>query len=157
MVTYCYQQIYSSNVWNFLRKVGGVARENSVLIHSLIIISPHNNKLLPPNDPLFGGGGGGIWMFSETSIHLHLYLTIQDLSKLKEMFPSETEAALENVLDFSLNVEDAIDTLVNKPAGQYPYEVILCSCLMSVGSILCTWLHVVYMHSKVKFICTRIY
>ena len=52
------------------------------------------------------------------------------------MFPSETEAALENVLDFSLNVEDAIDTLVNKPAGQYPYEVILCSCLMSVGSIL---------------------
>ena len=139
-------------------KVGGVARENSVLIHSLIIIPPHNNKLLPPNDPLLGGGGGGIWMFCETaSIHLHctMYLTIQDISKLKEMFPSETEAALENVLDFSLNVEDAIDTLVNKPAGQDPYEVILCSCLMSVGSIL--WLHVVYRHSTVKFICTRIY
>lgn len=149
MVTYCYYQIYSSNVWNFLRKVGGVARENSVLIHSLIIIPPHDNKLLPPNDPLFWGGGGGVWMFSETtSIHLHLYLTIQDLSKLKEIFPSETEAALENVLDFSLNVEDAIDTLVNKPAGQYPYEVILCSCLMLLGSILCMWLHVV---------CIRIY
>ena len=95
-------------------------------------------------------------MFSETtSTHLHLYLTIQDISKLEEMFPSETEAVIENVLDFSLKVEDAIDTLVNKPAGQYPYEVILSSCLMSVGSIL--WLHVVYRHSKVKFICTTIY
>ena len=67
------------------------------------------------------------------------HLSFQDISKLKEMFPSETEATLVDVLDISLNVEDAIDTLVNKTAGQYQYEVIILCCgLMLVGSIL--WL-----------------
>ena len=106
---------------------------------------------------LYWGGGGGMesgfflkqhYMYTST-----LYLSLQDISKLKEMFPSETEASLANVLDVSLNVEDAIDTLVNKTAGQYQYEVhviILCSGFMLVGSIM--RLHVEYIHSTVKSI-----
>ena len=43
---------------------------------------------------------------------------LKDLSKLKEMFPSESEAVLSDVINCSLNVEDAIDTLVKKTAGQ---------------------------------------
>ena len=34
-----------------------------------------------------------------------------DMLKLKEIFPTETEAALEEALRFSINVEDAIETL----------------------------------------------
>ena len=56
-------------------KVGGVARENSVLIHSLIIIPPHNNKLLPPNDPLLGAGGGG-WVESGCFVKQQVYIYI---------------------------------------------------------------------------------
>ena len=44
--------------------------------------------------------------------------------KLKEIFPTETEAALEEALRFSINVEDAIETLViKKTAGQCQYKV----------------------------------
>lgn len=64
------------------------------------------------------------------------YISVQDIAKLKEIFPNETEAALEDVLDDSLNVEEAIDTLVNKATGQYQYEVTIFWSCTSVGYFL---------------------
>ena len=55
-----------------------------------------------------------------------------DMLKLKEIFLTETEAALEDALQFSINVEDAIETLVKKTAGQYQYKVMMCFCNASV-------------------------
>ncbi len=44
---------------------------------------------------------------------------VQELSKLKELFPSEDEADLDTVLKCSFNLENAIDTLVNRSVGEY--------------------------------------
>ena len=55
-----------------------------------------------------------------------------DMLKLKEIFLTETEAALEDALQFSINVEDAIETPVKKTAGQYQYKVMMCFCNASV-------------------------
>lgn len=56
--------------------------------------------------------------------------------KLKEIFPTETEAALEDALQFSINVEDAVETLVKKTAGQYQYKVMMCLCHL-MGCFIC--------------------
>ena len=59
--------------------------------------------------------------------------------KLKEIFPTETEAALEDALQFSINVEDAIETLVKKTAGQYQYKVMMCFSNASPYGMFYLW------------------
>lgn len=47
--------------------------------------------------------------------------SFQDMSKLKELFPTEDEADLDRVLKCSFNLEHAIESLINRSVGEYKY------------------------------------
>lgn len=43
------------------------------------------------------------------------------MSKLKELFPTDSEADLDHILKCSFNLEHAIETLINRSVGEYQY------------------------------------